>query len=140
MFKQSAVAIALLVSPLVHAQSLIVEAFHDNQTRLYNTKLAERIADVTVYDLSAPDQLEAKLSQGLSNNPDIAKRQAQKKLTENGHELRAQFQKAYTGPMKAMTYNVEKLPAVVFNSGQHVIYGVADVNKAIQIYKQRDLK
>ena len=65
MFKQSAVAIALLVSPLVHAQSLIVEAFHDNQTRLYNTKLAERIADVTVYDLSAPDQLEAKLSQGL---------------------------------------------------------------------------
>ena len=141
MFKQTIAAAALLLVPLAgQAQGLIVEAFYDNNTRLFNTKLADRVASVTVYDLSAPDRLEARLSQGLSSDPAIAQKQAHKRLTDGGQRLQAEFQKAYAGPMKAMSYDVEKLPAVVFNQGQHVIYGEPDVNKAVQIYKYRGLK
>ncbi|WP_414683320.1 DUF1525 domain-containing protein [Methylophaga sp. UBA4502] len=32
---------------------------------------------------------------------------------------------------------MNKIPAIVFNGGEHVIYGVNDVNKAISIYKEQ---
>lgn len=138
MYKSALFAIAILCTSPAQAEKLIVEAFHDQQTRLINTKLAQRVAFVSVYDLSAPERLEKQLSQGLSGDPVLAQKQAQEKITSGSYELKKAFRKAYEGSMLAMKYNIEKLPAVVFDSGRGgIIYGVADINKAIAIYKQR---
>lgn len=138
MYKSALIVLGILCSHSAHAEKLIVDAFHDNQTRLINTKLAESVAYVSVYNLNAPDNLEKQLSTGLSKNPELAQKQAQERIAAGGHKLKKSFQDAYEGSMLAMKYNIQKLPAVVFNAGKGgVIYGVSDVNKAIRIYKER---
>lgn len=138
MYKSALIALGILCAPAAHAEQLIVEAFYDQQTRLININLAERVAFVSVYDLSAPERLEKQLSEGLSTDPVLAQKQAQEKIASGGYELKKAFRNAYEGSMLAMKYNIQKLPAVVFNSGQGgIVYGIADVNKAIKLYKQR---
>jgi integrating conjugative element protein (TIGR03757 family) len=137
MRKSFIMALAILVSPAAHAEKLVVEAFYDENTRLLNTQQAERVAFVSVYDLSAPERLERQLSKGLPSDPDAAKQIANDRFKEGGNKLKFAFRDAYEGQMKAMSYNIEKVPAVVFNGGQAIIYGVADVNKAIAIYRKR---
>lgn len=137
MRKSLIMAMAILTSPIAHAEKLVVEAFYDENTRLLNIQQAERFAFVSTYDLSAPERLERQLSKGLPSNPEEASTLATARLKEGGNELQNAFRNAYEGQMKAMTYNVEKLPAIVFNSGEAVIYGVADVSKAITIYRKR---
>lgn len=121
----------------VHANTLTVEAFHDQTTRLLNVQMAERIANVTVYDLSAPERFEKALSEGLSSDPAEAERQAKERIVKRGHVIQQELMQAYEGSLKAMQYNVEKVPAVVFNAGQYIIYGVSDIDKAIKLYNER---
>lgn len=135
MFKTLILA-SFIVTP-VFADNIKVEAFHDHETRLVNVERAERIAEVTAYDLSAPDQLEEKLSEGLSSNPAEAKKQAQTRIKNGGRELQQQLTSAYEGSLKAMQYDIQKLPAVIFNGGQYVIYGEADVHRSIQMFKDK---
>ncbi|WP_330109803.1 TIGR03757 family integrating conjugative element protein [Methylophaga thalassica] len=127
----------LLSSSLSYADQLIVEAFYDKNTRLINVHLAERISFVTTYDLSAPDRFNQKLSEGLSSDPSIAQKQAKERILAQGNEIQSQLISAYEGSLKAMQYEITKLPAVVFNNGQQVIYGENDVNKAIKIYYEK---
>ena len=124
----------LLSSNLSYANQLIVEAFYDKNTRLINVHLAERVSLLTTYDLSAPDRFNEKLSKGLSSDPLIAQKQAKERILAQGSEIQSQLISAYEGSLKAMQYEITKLPAVVFNNGQQVIYGESDVNKAIKIY------
>lgn len=137
MRKSLIIALAVLASPMAHAEKLVVEAFYDENTRLLNIQQAERIAFVSSYDLSAPSRLERQLSSGLPSNPEEASKIATARLKEGGNKLQNAFRNAYEGQMKAMSYNVEKLPAIVFNGGQAIIYGEADVNKAITVFRKR---
>lgn len=138
MYKSVLIIFGIIFAPSANAEKLVVEAFHDNQTKLINTELAQRVAYVSVYNLSAPDNLEKQLSTGLNNDANVAQKQAQEKIAAGGAKLKKAFRDAYEGSMQAMKYNIQKLPAVVFNAGEGgVIYGVSDVNKAIKIYKQR---
>ena len=136
MFKTALIAICF-ISTTAQANQLVVEAFYDKNTRIINVDMAERVASVTTYDLSAPEKFEDALSEGLSSDPTIAQKQAKLRIEQRGNEIQQQLQTAYEGSLKAMQYNIDKLPAVVFNGGQHVIYGVNDVNKAIALYKEK---
>lgn len=127
----------LALASSASANPLVVEAFYDKDTRLINVQQAERIANVSVFDLSAPEKLEDILSEGLSDVPEVAQRQAQERIANGGYQLQIQLQEAYEGSLKAMQYDIQKLPAVVFNNGLHKIYGVSDVHKAIAIYKEQ---
>jgi len=129
--------VLLLISSVSNANGLIVEAFYDRETRLINVHLAERVSSLKTYDLSAPDQFKKKLSKGLSSDPTIAQRQAKERIEALGGELQSHLITAYEGSLKAMQYKINKLPAVVFNNGQQVIYGESDVNKAINIYHEK---
>ncbi|HAD31348.1 MULTISPECIES: TIGR03757 family integrating conjugative element protein [unclassified Methylophaga] len=126
-----------LFTTTANANQLIVEAFYDKDTRLVNVQLAERVASVKSYDLSAPDQFEKQLSEGLSSDPTIAQKQAKERIEQHGNEIQHQLMAAYEGALIAMKYEINKIPAIVFNGGEHVIYGVNDVNKAISIYKEQ---
>lgn len=134
MHKFSLFALTLFAST-VSANPLLVEAFYDKDTRLVNVQMAERVATVKTYDLSAPERFEDMLSEGLSDDPAVAQQQAKDRIEKRGNAIQRQLMEAYEGGLKAMQYEIDKIPAIVFNGGQHVIFGVHDVNKAISIYK-----
>lgn len=129
--------LASLIATPAFADSIKVEAFYDHETRLKNVERAERIAQVTTYDLSAPDQLEEQISEGLSSDPAEAKKQARARIENGGRELQQKLTTAYQGSLKAMQYDIQKLPAVIFNDGQYVIYGESDVHRAINIFNDK---
>ena len=136
MHKLALIAVTLFTTT-ANANQLIVEAFYDKDTRLLNVQMAERIANVKAYDLSAPDQFEKQLSEGLSSDPTLAQKQAKERIEQHGNEIQHQLMAAYEGALIAMKYEIKKIPAIVFNGGEYVIYGVTDVNKAINMYKKQ---
>ncbi|HAD31344.1 MAG TPA: TIGR03757 family integrating conjugative element protein [Methylophaga sp.] len=136
MHKLALIAVTLFTTT-ANANQLIVEAFYDKDTRLLNVQMAERIANVKAYDLSAPDQFEKQLSEGLSSDPTLAQKQAKERIEQHGNEIQHQLMAAYEGALIAMKYEIKKIPAIVFNGGEYVIYGVTDVNKAISMYKKQ---
>ncbi|UYZ83044.1 TIGR03757 family integrating conjugative element protein [Entomomonas sp. E2T0] len=83
--------------------------------------------------LDTPSHIEAKLSEGLSNDPVEAKQQALQRIQDPN--MQHQLMNAYIGLSKAWQLGVTKLPAVVVDE-QYVVYGINDVNQAIQLVKQ----
>jgi integrating conjugative element protein (TIGR03757 family) len=43
---------------------------------------------------------------------------------------------AYEGLVKAQQYRLDRLPAIVFDNGQAVVYGVTDLEAALSHYRQ----
>ena len=138
MFKRTAfIGLTLLcISSTVTGGSLLVEVFHGAEQRVINIKDAERVATVAVYDLSEPEQIEDRISAHLSNDPLLAQRQAKRILEANGQNIMREFAAAYQGNLKAKEYQLTKLPAIVFNHGQSVVYGELNLAKAIYRYRE----
>lgn len=92
--------------------------------------------NVQVFDLDAPARLEAQLSEGLPNDPTTAARLARQRLEHLGRQrLATQFASAYAGLLKALAYGIERYPAVVFDGGDSVVYGVTDLDQALGYYR-----
>ena len=90
--------------------------------------------DVRVHKLDAIKQLEGKLSQGLSADPDKAKRLVLRKLQQLGKETRSQLELSARSLAKAVQYGIEKYPAIVFD-GEFVVYGLSDLSAALRHYR-----
>lgn len=138
MFKKASIISFSLfcLSSNVMATNLMVEVFHGADQQIINLKDASRAATVTVYDLSEPSRIEDRISLNLSSTPLIAQRQAKKILEDHGPSIMREFAEAYQGTLKANDYQLTKLPAIVFNHGDSVVYGELNIAKAIQIYNQ----
>lgn len=78
------------------------------------------------------------ISKGLSNNPKIAMQQAKVRLA-NKTLIKKQVMKAWQGAINAQSLNIAKVPAITFDKGKSVIYGVTDLLDAYQIW-QRSIK
>jgi integrating conjugative element protein (TIGR03757 family) len=91
-----------------------------------------RAGPATVHDLSAPRRLEAALGQGLPRDPTVAEVLARARIAGAAESLRA----AYAGPAQALRYRLAKIPAVVFDRGAAVVYGVPDVAEATRLYQR----
>jgi|CXWL01.1.fsa_nt_gi integrating conjugative element protein (TIGR03757 family) len=140
--------IVLLVSSLfVAARADIevvktIEVFVSQQTPIRNVEgfqstLIRQGVTLTVYNLDAPAQLSQSLSQNLPNNAASAKKILQDRLHQQGSmSLQQQFQIAYQGLAKSLTYQLDRFPAIVFNHGQAVIYGVTDLQDALALYQR----
>lgn len=93
--------------------------------------------DVKLYNLDAPKQLFADLSQDLPANPAAAKRTLEQRMQQRGRQaLQQQLIAAYQGLSVAIQYQVDRYPAVLFDGGQAVIYGVTDLQQALSLYRQ----
>lgn len=90
--------------------------------------------DVRIHKLDAIKQLEGKLSQGLSSDPDKAKRLVLRKLQQLGKETRSQLEHSARSLAKAVQYGIEKYPAIVFD-GEFVVYGLSDLSAALRHYR-----
>ena len=109
------------------ADSVPIDVFTDSTAyRLVNAEGA------AVYDLSAPQRLLDGISQGLPKNPETAKAIATGRFNAGRPSLAA----AFGGHALAMRYGIAKIPAIVFNHGEAVAYGLTDVAQAASLYRQ----
>lgn len=90
--------------------------------------------EVRIHKLDAIKQLEGKLSQGLSADPDKAKRLVLRKLQQLGKGTRSQLEHSARSLAKAVQYGIEKYPAIVFD-GELVVYGLSDLSAALTHYR-----
>ena len=97
------------------------------------------------YDLSEAERVQDQLPRvSLKNEREARARQAaiQADLAEwlqspQGRMYQERVRAAYAGHMKAMEYQLEKAPAVVFDGGSHVVYGTTNVKRALLLYRQQ---
>ena len=90
--------------------------------------------DVRIHKLDAIKQLEDKLSQGLSVDPDKAKVLVLERLQLLSKDTRSQLEHSARSLAKAVQYGVEKYPAIVFD-GELVVYGLSDLSAALRHYR-----
>ncbi|MBL3600248.1 MAG: TIGR03757 family integrating conjugative element protein [gamma proteobacterium endosymbiont of Lamellibrachia anaximandri] len=111
-----------------------IEAF--TNSRYPVTNATQTSVPVQIHDLDAPARLEEKLSAGLPFDPKQAKAKALKHLEALGADRLAEMvNRAYEGTTQAMSYELVKIPAVVFDNGSSVIYGITDIDNAITRYQ-----
>ena len=118
-----------------------IELIFNNQTAMLNDTLQAALqgqgVTVSSYNLDAAKSLSQALSQGLSNNPELAKKIMLERLHSQGSAaLNQRYQAAYQGLIKSLHYQLDRYPAIVFNQGQAVIYGVTDLREAVQTYQR----
>lgn len=119
-----------------------IEAFSNSRNPITNTTATS--VPVQIHDLDAPARLEEKLSAGLPSDPKQAKTKALKHLEALGADRLAEMvNRAYEGTTQAINYELVKIPAVVFDNGISVIYGITDIDDAItryQAWRQREVR
>lgn len=94
------------------------------------------LTEIQLFELDAPDRLEAQLSKDLPEDPIAAERMAAQWLARLDQEkLARQFKAAYVGILKALAYGIDRYPAVVFDQGTGVVYGVTDLPQALAYYR-----
>lgn len=92
---------------------------------------------VIVYDLDLPNALDAELSQSLSADPEVALGQVKARLDALGTaKIQALFAYANLPLRKALQYELDRFPAVVFEEGAAAVLGVTDVSAALQYYQR----
>lgn len=130
---------ATLLSMPTHAgQSIVVEAIHSDAFPLTGIEdLAGQGIEVKTYNLDDGKRLTANLATGLPPNQEQAKRALEQRFKQQGMaSVQQQFMQAFQGRIVGVQYGISRYPAVVFNQGQAVVYGVTDLNRALEIYRE----
>ncbi len=94
-----------------------------------------RESELHVYELDGIQRIEARLSKGLTADPEQSKRIVLQRIQQLDEAGRTQMQHAAMGLAKAMQYGIDRYPAIVFD-GEVVIYGVANIREALHRYQQ----
>ncbi len=124
------------VCPNVHALSIEVITDQPNQIQSV-AQIRQQGITVTIHDLTAGERMEAELSKGLTGTSEQAQQQLQQRFAAMGRQqLEAQLQTAFKAMIQSVTYHIDRYPAIVFNQGEAVIYGVTDLNQALRLYRQ----
>jgi integrating conjugative element protein (TIGR03757 family) len=105
-----------------------VEVFANTGTPLQNTQQA------VVYVLDTLGHLEQTLSHDLPKEPEAAMAMVQARLAQLTASDKTRMNRAVEGRMRAQSYGLTQLPAMVIN-GRAVVYGVADVFEAARRYE-----
>ncbi len=79
---------------------------------------------------------ETKISQGLSANKNKAMQQVKQRFAKHKAQWVADAKRAWQGAINAQSLNIEKVPAITFDKGKTVVYGVTDLLAALKIYKR----
>ena len=98
------------------------------------SRLTSGTIDIQFYELDGIQRIEAKLSHGLTADPEQSRRVVLQRFQQLHEEDRAQMQRAAMGLAKAMQYGVDRYPAIVFD-GEVAIYGVTDIGEALDRYR-----
>lgn len=86
---------------------------------------------VTVHEIGALERWEDELSANLSRDPDTARRQATERLAALTGENKRRLAAAWQGLLEAQRWGIRRVPAIVINDGEAVVYGTTDVSAAV---------
>ncbi len=116
----------------------MLEVITDQPNRISHVEsLRAQGMTVKLYDLQAGERMEQALSQGLNGPNQHAKQQLELRFARIGREkLEAQLKTAFQAIIQSVAYQLDRHPAIVFNQGEAVIYGVTDLNQAVSLYNQ----
>lgn len=132
---------ACLPGLLYAAQPLrSIEVIVNSQSAKSDAQVVARLQaagiKVDFYNLDAPKLLSKALSQDLPANPQAAQDQILQRWRRSGtHALVQRYQQAYQGLSKCLQYGLDRYPAMVFNQGEAVIYGITDLTQAVHLYQ-----
>ena len=122
-----------------HQKTLLVEVFTTTDRGvqwepLVGTKEDRQSIDLHIFKLDGIQQSEAQLSSNLPADPEQSKQIALQRIQQLDEQESAAIQNAAVGLAKAMQYDIDRYPAIVFN-GQVVVYGVTDLKVALDHYR-----
>ncbi len=119
--------------------SLIIEVFtSDSYPITGENRLNKQGIKIQHYNLDDGDRMVAnKLEANLPKNQQAAEAEMTKRIKRIGQAaLSKMFNDAFQGIIIGTRYGLTRYPAVVFNQGASVVYGVTDINKAVALYHQ----
>ncbi|WP_404357111.1 TIGR03757 family integrating conjugative element protein [Methylotuvimicrobium sp. KM1] len=135
------VSVMTAVMPLpvwADGHAIVVEAIHSDAFPLTGIDaLAGQGIEIKTYNLDDGKRLTANLAAGLPPNQEQAKATLERRFKEQGMEsVQEQFTQAFQGQIAGMQYGISRYPAIVFDRGKAVVYGVTDLNRALAIYRE----
>ena len=114
-----------------------IEVIYDNHNRITGMQwIKDQGIQLSLYNLNAPDSLLTQFDQGLPNDLEQAKKAILNRFQNIGHEkLKQQFMTAYQGVIKSTEYGLDRYPAIIFDQGKAVVYGITDLKSALLKYQ-----
>jgi integrating conjugative element protein (TIGR03757 family) len=129
------IPLLLLLSTTVNALTLEVITNQPNQIRDVAT-LRQQGVIVNIYDLTAGDRMANAMSNGLTGPDNHALQQVQQRIAGIGRKhFETQLKQAFQAIIQSVAYQLDRHPAVVFNQGEAVVYGVTELNTAVGYYQ-----
>jgi len=118
---------------------LKIEIFTDGDHPINNISYMNNNDVPTVtkqYELDDVFKMEKSISKGLPADKDKAMAMVKQRFQEQGgfQAVMKQVEIAYKGILYAYRYKLKYYPAVVFNNGEAVVYGVTDMHQAMDKY------
>ena len=89
--------------------------------------------DIEIYDISLLKSVEYALSNNLSGNPEVARKQANERIDSNFEWLKTSLKSATNAYVLVDKFGINKFPAVVINN-KFVIYGTTDPTEILRIW------
>ena len=105
----------------------------DGTPSFFNSKNLSEI-ELQIYQLDGIQRFEAKLSSNLPTDPNRSKQIAVQRIQQLDEQTMAAVQNAAVGLAKAMQYDINRYPAIVFD-GEAVVYGLTDLSSALDHYR-----
>ena len=126
---------ALALAGAAHAQGVLTVEVFANSAMHITPRPDQRLPyQLKVYRMDGLQQLEASLNQQLPKNEGDARAWLQANQGRIKREVTPQAVAAANGVALAHHYKIKRLPAVVIDR-QAVVYGLTDVEAAIQRYQ-----
>ena len=137
--------LTLLISSSASAASdFRIDVIHNDQYMVTGVQdLILSGVDVNVFNLDDPERLIGGFKKSLSQNASLEQNKAiimQRFNRMDKSKLKQQFIAAYQGASLSMQHGVSRFPAILFNHGQSVIYGVTHLPTAVDIYNKWNKK
>ena len=130
------IPVLLLLSTPLNALTLEVITDQPNQIRDAD-RLRQQGMKVSVYDLTAGDRMADVMSNGLTGPNNHALKQVQQRIAAIGRkQFETQLKQAFQAVIQSVAYELDRHPAVVFNHGEAVVYGVTDLKAAVDYYQR----
>lgn len=117
-----------------------IDVIHNDQYMITGVQdLILSGVNVNVFNLDDPQKLIGSFKKSLSQNASLEQNKAiimDRFNQMNKYELKQKFLQAYQGANLSMKQGVSHFPAILFNNGQSVIYGVTHLPTAVDIYNK----
>ena len=135
---------SLLISFHSMAGDYTIDVIHNDDYRMTGVgDLTMSGIQVALYNLDDPERLLSVFKKSLSQKSSLEQNKAIIMERFNRMDkkiLQQKFIAAYKGASLSMEQGVSRYPAILFNNGQSVIYGVTHLPRAVEIYNEWNKK